>query len=138
MTENMPGTGQRAQQAAARIQNPYILNFCRVLIEKKGEKLEPGAMNELIDDMYELYENMLGRNMVNALPEDVRSEYLALGNDLNSLNYEKIGEYFSKASINYEEIMKQTMKEFSSIYMKNRTFDRADYSGSAEGAESRK
>ena len=44
--------------------NPYIENFIKVLIEKKGEKLEPDAQERLIEGLNRLLENMLGRNMV--------------------------------------------------------------------------
>ncbi len=107
--------------------NPYIMNFCKVLVEKKGEGHTPEVLKKLLDDMYRLYEAMLGRNMVNALPEDVRKEYLAMAEDLAHLNYEKIGEVFDKNISNYQEIMKDTMKQFADIFMKNREFNPKDY-----------
>jgi hypothetical protein len=114
------------------IRNPYILNFCKVLVEKKGEKHEPDALKKLLDDMYRLYENLLGQNMVNALPDDVRKEYLALCNNLDELSYEKIQGYFDKAIIDYEQIMKDTMKQFAEIFMSNRNFDPKDYPVSSD------
>lgn len=111
--------------------NPYILNFCKVLVEKKGEEHEPEALKELLNDMYRLYENLLGQNMVNALPDDVRKEYLALCNNLDELSYEKIQGYFETVT-NYEQIMKDTMRQFAEIFMSNRNFDPKDYPGSAD------
>jgi hypothetical protein len=115
------------------VRNPYILNFCRALVEKKGEQHEPDAMEKLLDDMYKLYESMLGRNMVNSLPEHVRKEYLAMAEDLNSLNYERIGAIFGANSSNYEQIMKDTMKQFAEIFIMNRTFNPKDYSNKGQG-----
>ncbi len=114
-------------KSAATVRNPYIVNFCKVLVEKKGEKLEPEIQKKMLDDMYRLFENMLGQNMIKALPEDLRKRYLSLSEDLNSLNYDKIGEVFEKGIPNHQEIMKDTMKQFAEIYMRNRKFDPLDY-----------
>ena len=107
--------------------NPYIVNFCKVLVQQKGERHEPAALKKLVSDMYKLFENMLGQNMVRALPEDVRKEYLELTEDLTRLNYEKIGEIFDRHVPDYEGVMKQTMRQFTEIFMRNRRFDPKDY-----------
>lgn len=107
--------------------NPYILNFCKVLVERKGEKLEPEPLKKLLNDMYRLFENMLGQRMIDALPEDLRKQYLEMTEDLSRLSYDKIGEIFDPNIPNYEAIMKATMKEFADIFMKNRTFNPEDY-----------
>lgn len=109
------------------VRNPYIVNFCKVLIEKKGEKLEPEVQKKMLNDMYRLFENMLGQNMIKALPEDLRKQYLSMTEDLSSLNYDKIGEVFDESIPNYQEIMKDTMKQFAEIFMRNRQFDPLDY-----------
>lgn len=111
----------------ASVRNPYIENFCKLLMEKRGEKLEPEAFDQVLDEMYLLYESMLGRNMLEALPEDLRSEYLALAKDPGNLTFEKIAAIFSKNPLDYEQIMKQTMKEFTEIYLKNRQFEAEDF-----------
>lgn len=116
-----------APEGETQARNPYILNFCRALVEKKGEKLEPEDMEELLNQMYELYEYMLGRNMINSLPEDRRQQYLTMAEDLSSLSYEKIGDVFDADIPNYGQIMKDTMKEFAEIYMKNRSLNPKDY-----------
>jgi F0F1-type ATP synthase delta subunit len=106
--------------------NPYVVNFMKVLVEKKDEQLEPDAMKALIEDMYRLYECMLGQNMIQSLPEEKREEYLALTSDLSKLSYDKIKEYFDSIE-NYPEIMKATMKQFAEIFMNNATFKPEDY-----------
>lgn len=112
--------------------NPYIVNFCRVLVERKGEKLEPAPLKKLMEDMYRLFECMLGQNMINALPDAYREQYIELSKDLSKLSYEKIAEIFDKNVPEYDKIMKQTMKEFAEIYVKNRTFRPEDYPVPAE------
>ena len=107
--------------------NPYILNFCRVLVERKGEELEPEALKKLLNDMYRLFENMLGQRMIDALPENLRKQYLELTEDLSRLSYDKIGEIFDKSIPDHAAIMKETMKEFAEIFMKNRNFRPEDY-----------
>lgn len=109
------------------VRNPYIMNFCRVLVEKKGEQLEPDIKKKLLNDMYRLFENLLGKNMIEALPEEARKRYLELCDDLNDLSYEKIAETFDQGVPHYEAVMKDTMKQFAEIFMKNRKFDPHDY-----------
>ncbi len=109
------------------MKNPYIMNFCKVLVEKKGEKHTPESLKKLLNDMYRLFENLLGQNMVKALPEDKRKEYLALCEDLNQLSYEKIAEIFDKYVPNYKEVMKETMKQFTELFMRNRNFKPEDF-----------
>jgi hypothetical protein len=121
-----PEAGQ--PQAGEPVRNPYILNLCRALVEKKGEPLDPDAMEELLDEMYSLYEGMLGRNMVNNLPEPARKEYLDMAEDPGILCYEKIGAVFGASISNREQIMKDTMKQFAEIFMKSRAFNPEDYS----------
>jgi len=116
-----------SQAPAEPLRNPYILNFCRVLVEKKGEQHQPEELKKLLSDMYRLFESMLGHNMVAALPEDRRNEYLGMAEDLPNLNYEKIGSIFDKNVQNYEQVMKDTMKQFADIYLKNRKFNPEDY-----------
>lgn len=127
----MPESGA-APSAPAR--NPYIMNFCKVLVEKKGEELAPEALKKLLSDMYRLFESMLGQNMVNALPEDVKTEYLRMADDLANLNYEKIGAIFDTNISDYQQIMKATMKQFAEIFLKNRQFKPEDYPVTLEPA----
>ncbi len=107
--------------------NPYIMNFCKVLVEKKGEQHQPEDLKKLLGDMYRLFESMLGHNMVAALPEELRKQYIEAADDLPNLSYEKIGAIFDKNVKNYEYVMKDTMKEFAEIYLKNRQFNLGDY-----------
>jgi hypothetical protein len=132
MTEERPTTPDSMKATPLDIRNPYIMNFCKALVEKKGETHEPEALNKLLNDMYRLYENLLGQNMVKALPDNLREEYLELSKDLNELSYAKIAEIFDKNISNREGIMKQTMREFTEIFMRNRTFDPKDYPVSAD------
>jgi len=119
--------GALSKPSARSDRNPYIVNFCRVLVERKGEKLEPDALKKLLEDMYRLFECMLGQNMINALPDSYREQYLELSKDLSKLNYEKIADIFDKNVPEYDRIMKETMKQFAEIYVKNRTFNPEDY-----------
>ena len=101
--------------------NPMIENFCRALVEKKGEELPEDAMERLIDDLYGLFQNMLGRNMVAALPETHRAQYLIqYEKGANFIDHEAISRIFGDQIPNPEEIMKKTLKEFAEIYFKNR------------------
>lgn len=130
-----PSSTEKAPKAVPDgAKNPYIINFCKALVAKKGEQPEPEALKKLLNDMYALFENMLGQNMVKALPEELRRKYLELCEDLTQVNYEAIGEIFDKHVPNYQAIMKETMLQFTEIFMKNREFKPADYPASSAAA----
>ena len=100
--------------------NPFILNFCEALIKKRGLELSEENKEKELDKMYNLYESMLGRRMVEALPEDKRAQYMAITRNLDQLSFEKIGEIFAEGGPDPQAIMKETLEEFSDIYLKNR------------------
>ncbi len=127
MSQHQPTPQDLGKTAPGAVRNPYIMNFCKVLVEKKGEQLEPAIMKKLLNDMYRLFENLLGKNMIEALPEESRKRYLELCEDLNDLSYEKIAETFDQGVPQYQAVMKETMKQFAEIFMKNRKFDPHDY-----------
>ena len=132
MAEEIQAQSPQPKAGAEPARNPYIMNFCKVLVEKKGAALAPEALKKLLNDMYRLFECMLGQNMIKALPEPVRREYLAMADDLSSLTYEKIGVVFDKSVSDYELVMKDTMKEFGAIFLKNKTFSPEHYPVPAE------
>lgn len=127
MPEQKDAAPANAKAPSTPTRNPYIMNFCKVLVEKKGDIPPPDGMKKLLEDMYRLFECMLGQNMISALPEDIRKEYLSLAEDLQNLNYEKIGNVFDKNVPDYQRIMKETMKQFADIFMKNREFKPEHY-----------
>lgn len=100
--------------------NPFIVNFCEALIRKRGLELSDDSQEKELDKMYHLYEAMLGRRMVEALPEEKKSQYMAILKDLGQLDFDKIGEIFGDGISDPESIMKETLEEFSGIYLKER------------------
>jgi hypothetical protein len=101
--------------------NPFIENYCRALIEKKGEKLDDEGKQKLVEDLYRLFENMLGRNMVAELPDQLRDEFVKkYDKGHRDVDYEEIAAVFAEHVSDPEEIMKRTLKEFSALYFKNR------------------
>jgi hypothetical protein len=101
--------------------NPYIENFIKKLIEKKGEKLEPDAQERLVESLNRLLENMLGRNMVAALPEEVRSQYVSqYDKGSRDVDIAQMSQIFDQYITNPTEIMKKTLKEFAALYFRNR------------------
>jgi hypothetical protein len=101
--------------------NPYIEQFIRTLIEQKGERLEPDAHERLVEDLNRLLENMIGKNMIAALPEDARSRFVSqyekgcrdVDADVISCTFDR---YVPDASL----VMKKTLREFASLYFRNR------------------
>ena len=100
--------------------NPFILNFCEALIKKRGVELSEEKKEKEIDKMYSLYETMLGRRMVESLPDAKRAQYMEITRDLDQLSFEKIEEIFADVVPDAEVVMKETLEEFSDIYLKNR------------------
>jgi len=101
--------------------NPYIEGFIRKLIEKKGEKLEPDAMERLVESLNRLLENMLGRNMVAELPEEVRSEFISkYDKGCRDVDITQMSQVFDQYIHNPAEIMKKTLKQFAALYFRNR------------------
>ena len=100
--------------------NPFIVNFCVALIRKRGLELTDDNKEKEVDKMYHLYETMVGRRMVEALPEEKKSQYMATLKDLGDLDFDKIGEIFGDGISDPENIMKETLEEFSDIYLKER------------------
>ena len=91
------------------------MNFCQLLLEKKGVELSGEELARKVNDMYCDFENMLGRNMVDALPDDKRSEYIA--NQKNDeVDFEKIGQIFEKHISDPDKILKNTMQEFAKLF----------------------
>ena len=101
--------------------NPYIEGLCRALIEKNEGKLDSDAKEKLVDDLYHLYENMLGKNIVAALPEEKRSQFISEYEKGNRpIDSDQIAELFGDDIEDPREIMKKTMNELATLYFKNR------------------
>jgi len=103
------------------VRNPYIDKFIRRLIDEKGEKLEPDALERLVEDLNRLLENMIGRNMVAALPREVRDQFV-VEHDKGSRDVDiaQMSEVFDQYITDPAQIMKKTLKEFADLYFRNR------------------
>jgi hypothetical protein len=101
--------------------NPYIESFIRKLIEKKGEKLEPDALERLVEDLNHLLENMIGRNMIAALPEEMRSQFISqYDKGSRDVDAAQMSQVFDQCIADPGKIMKETLKEFADLYFRNR------------------
>ena len=101
--------------------NPYIEIFIRRLIEQKGEKLEPDAVERMVEDLNRLLENMIGRNMIAALPEEMRSQFVSqYDKGSRDVDAAQMSEIFDRHITDPGKIMKETLKEFADLYFKNR------------------
>ena len=100
--------------------NPYIENFIRKLVEKKGETLEPDEHERLIEGLNRLFENMVGRNMVKALPEEVRRQFVS-EYDKGSRHVDASGmsEVFDRYIEDPAKIIKETLAQFTELYFLN-------------------
>jgi hypothetical protein len=101
--------------------NPYIEEFLRTLIKKKEEKLEPDAVERLVESLNRLLENMVGRNMIAALPEDIRRDFVSqYDKGSRDVDPAQLSDVFDKYVDDPAKIMKDTLKEFANLYFQNR------------------
>ncbi len=101
--------------------NPYIEEFLRTLIKKKGEKLEPDALERLVESLNRLLENMVGRNMIAALPEDVRCAFVSqYDKGSRDVDPAQLSPVFDKYINDPAKIMAETLREFADLYFQNR------------------
>ncbi len=101
--------------------NPYIEAFIRKLIDEKGEKLEPDARERLVEDLNRLLENMIGRNMIAALPDEVRSQFVVEHDKgARDVDVAAISGIFDRHIADPSKIIKKTLKEFADLYFHNR------------------
>jgi hypothetical protein len=101
--------------------NPYIENFCRALVERKGETQDEDAKSKISEDLYKLCENLLGRNMVATLPEEVRAQYLADYHEgSRDVDFDEIARLFESHAREPEKILKETLRQVERLYFKNR------------------
>ena len=101
--------------------NPYIEEFLRALIKRKGEKLEPDALERLVESLNRLLENMVGRNMIAALPEDVRRAFVSqYDKGSRDVDPAQLSPVFDKYIDDPAKIMADTLREFADLYFKNR------------------
>ena len=101
--------------------NPYIEEFLRALIKRKGEKLEPDVLERLVESLNRLLENMVGRNMIAALPEDVRRAFVSqYDKGSRDVDPAQLSPVFDKYIDDPAKIMADTLREFADLYCKNR------------------
>jgi hypothetical protein len=101
--------------------NPYIEEFIRALIKRKGEKLESDALERLVESLNRLLENMVGRNMIAALPEDVRRAFVSqYDKGSRDVDPAQLSPVFDKYIDDPAKIMADTLREFADLYCKNR------------------
>ncbi len=104
--------------------NPYIENFCKVLIKGRETTLEEEALERMVESLYNFFENRLGRNLIAALPEERKQEFVALyDKGTRDLDEETVSRLFAEQEIDHVAIMKQTMQEVAELYFRNRPGD---------------
>lgn len=103
-----------------KMQNPFIVDFCEALIRKRGLELSEEAKEKEVEKMYEMVQNMLGRKLVEQLPEEKRSSYLKFTRDPSQLDLATVKQFFQEEISDPEGVMRETLTEFTDIYLKNR------------------
>jgi hypothetical protein len=88
--------------------NPYIEEFLRALIKRKGEKLEPDVLERLVESL-------------NRLLEDVRRAFVSqYDKGSRDVDPAQLSPVFDKYIDDPAKIMADTLREFAGLYCKNR------------------
>ncbi|MGQ9858716.1 MAG: DUF5663 domain-containing protein [Thermodesulfobacteriota bacterium] len=104
--------------------NPYIENFCRALVQRREKDMDQEAMERMVESLYNFFENRLGRNLVSALPEEQRTEFISLyDKGTRDLDEETVRRLFANQDIDQVAIMRKTMQEVAELYFRNRPGD---------------
>ena len=99
--------------------NPHIESFLRTLIERKEKKLEPDELERLVESLNRLFENMVGRNMIAALPEDVRRDFVSrYDKGSRDVDPAQLSPVFDAYIDDPAKIMKDTLREFADLYFR--------------------
>jgi len=101
--------------------NPYIERFLRKLIAENEGELEPDAVESLVEGLNRLLENMLGRNMIAALPEELRKDFVSqYDKGSREVDVNAMSRLFDGHIDDPTRIMKSTLREFTDLYFRNR------------------
>lgn len=101
--------------------NPFIENFCRVLVYRKEVGADDEAKERIVESLYDFLENRLGRNLVELLPEGKKAEFIALyERGARDLDEGVIKEFFEGHEIDFAAVLKKTMQEVAELYFRNR------------------
>jgi hypothetical protein len=107
--------------------NPFITYYIHQLIDKKMnlEEMEQEKIAQLADSLYTRFESMLGRTIVESLPEERRE---AFEKELKGMNLKKDAVDLEKMSllfqninleaIDFQAIMKDALQQLSDEFMK--------------------
>jgi hypothetical protein len=107
--------------------NPFITYYIHQLIDKKMslKAMDQEKIAQLADSLYTRFESMLGRTIVESLPEEKREafEKELKGMDLkkDAVDLEKMSLLFQNINleaIDFQAILKDTLQELSDEFLK--------------------
>jgi hypothetical protein len=106
--------------------NPFIENYLSQLVAKKKDvdSLDEEQINRLVEGLYTRFESMLGRNIVEYLPEEERKN---VRKKLTDIRLEKddqamesvsaILDQVDMAGIDFPALLKETLQELTEEYL---------------------
>lgn len=107
--------------------NPFITYYIHQLIDKKMnlDQMDPEKVEQLEESLYTRFESILGRTIVESLPEEKREAFekamKGINLDKSSMDLDKMALLFKDidmGAIDFQGIMKDTLQEISDEFLK--------------------
>jgi hypothetical protein len=103
-------------------ENPFIKNFCHQLVARKMdvEKMGPEKLDQMVESLYVRFESLLGRNIVESLPEEEREAFkgrlAGISLDKEAQNLDRMAEMFGNmeaGGMDMQSLLEYTLQELS-------------------------
>jgi hypothetical protein len=111
---------QGKEHAVSRTKNPFVLDFIKKLMKESGEAIPDDPGHRRYEELYALFESLLGKNVLSAVPQNKQAEYMAFVKKNPSPSMESVGEILGGCIESPETILKKTMNDFKELYLRNR------------------
>ncbi len=106
--------------------NPFIENFCYQLVAQKMnvDELEEAKIDEIAENLYTQFESLLGRKIVETLPEEQREKCKKKISQFHlqkdSDNLDMVASIFGDQAVDameFNQLLKITLKELSEKFL---------------------
>jgi hypothetical protein len=100
--------------------NPFIINLFKMLMKQSGEEIPEDPNDRRFEELYTLFESLLGKNVLASVPEDKQSTYMALVEKNPAPSMDSIGELIGDCVKDPKAILEKTIVDFKGLYVRNR------------------
>ncbi len=106
--------------------NPFIENFCYQLVAQKMnvEEMEVATIDQIAEDLYTRFESLLGRHIVESLPEEKRKEFQARMGEIHlqkdADNLDMVASIFGDVAVDameFNKILRSSLKDLTDEFL---------------------